>query len=158
MENQLVLGYWSIRGLAERIRQLLEYCGLPYTEEKYEGEADRHRWNNEVKPQLILKNPAITLPYLRDGDKIISESDAINVYVCFKANKPELTGRNVDEKVALATAWGVYKDTHIQFVGLCYGHHGHPTFEAAVENFPNQIRPYLAKLNGLLGSNSFIAG
>jgi glutathione S-transferase len=60
--------------------------------------------------------------------------------------------------VALATAWGVFKDTHIQFVGLCYGHHGYPTFEAAKENFPNQIRPYIAKFNGLIGDNHFMAG
>lgn len=37
MEGKLVLGYWAIRGLAERIRQLLEYLGFSYTEERYEG-------------------------------------------------------------------------------------------------------------------------
>jgi glutathione S-transferase len=67
-------------------------------------------------------------------------------------------GRTVEEKVAMATAWGVFRDTHIQFVGLCYGHHGFPTFEAARENFPKQIRPYIAKLNGLLGEKEFMAG
>lgn len=30
MENKVVLGYWNIRGLSERIRQLIEYCGIPY--------------------------------------------------------------------------------------------------------------------------------
>jgi glutathione S-transferase len=60
--------------------------------------------------------------------------------------------------VALATVWGVFRDTHIQFVGLCYGHHGYPTFEAAKENFPNQIRSYITRLNGLLGEKDFIAG
>lgn len=58
----------------------------------------------------------------------------------------------------MATAWGVFKDTHIQFVGLCYGHHGHPTIEAAIANFPFQIQPYINKLNGLLGEQQFIAG
>jgi len=42
---QLILGYWNIRGLAERIRQLLVYCGLPYSEAKYIGQEDRTRWN-----------------------------------------------------------------------------------------------------------------
>jgi glutathione S-transferase len=60
--------------------------------------------------------------------------------------------------VALATVWGVFRDTHIQFVGLCYAHHGYPTFEAAKENFPNQIRSYITRLNGLLGEKDFIAG
>lgn len=73
MEGKLVLGYWNIRGLGERVRQLLEYCGLPYTQIKYDGttEAGRNLWNNEVKPQLLQRNPAANLPYLEDGDKLI---------------------------------------------------------------------------------------
>jgi hypothetical protein len=49
----------------------------------------------------------------------------------------------------MATVWGVFKDTHIQYVGLCYGHYG--PLEVALKNFPTQLRPYLQKLNGLLG-------
>lgn len=158
MQGEVVLGYWNIRGLAERIRQLLEYCGLPYSETKYCGQTDRERWNEEVKPKLILKNPAITLPYLQDGEKVVSESDAICIYVCFRAGKPELAGRDPEEKVALATAWGVFKDIHIQFVGLCYGMHGLPSFEDALAQYPLRFRPYLTKFQGLLGKNDFIAG
>ena len=158
METPLVLGYWAIRGLGERIRLLLEYCGLPYVEEKYSGPEGRERWNSEVKPQLVLQNPAATLPYLKDGDRLICESDAICIYIIHKANKLELLGRTVDEKVAMATAWGVFRDTHIQFVGMSYYHHGHPTIEAAIANFPFQIQPYINKLSGLLGEQQFIAG
>ena len=66
MEGKVTLGYWAIRGLSERLRQLLEYCGVPYTQELYEG-ANRDKWFNEDKPKLGAKNPAITLPYLIDG-------------------------------------------------------------------------------------------
>jgi len=72
----------------------MEYCGVTYTEEKYEGFEGRAKWFNEIKPVLVEKNPAITLPYLIDGDKVITESDAILIYICYKANKPELLGRN----------------------------------------------------------------
>lgn len=74
MENKVVLGYWQIRGLSERIRMILEYTGLPYDEEKYDGsgEVDRERWFKEVKPELSKKNPAVTLPYLKDGEEVIS--------------------------------------------------------------------------------------
>jgi len=73
MEQPTVtLGYWAIRGLSERIRQLLEYLSIPYNEVKYEGPEGRAKWFNEDKPKLIEKNPALTLPYLIDGDKIIS--------------------------------------------------------------------------------------
>jgi hypothetical protein len=33
----VTLGYWAIRGLSERIRQLLEYLSIPYNEIRYEG-------------------------------------------------------------------------------------------------------------------------
>ena len=89
MEAKVTIGYWAIRGLAERLRQLCEYTGLSYDEVKYSGEVDgesRKKWFNEVKPELAKKNPAITLPYLLDGDKVVSESDAICVYICHKSN------------------------------------------------------------------------
>jgi glutathione S-transferase len=35
MSDKLVLGYWAIRGLGERVRHLLEYTGLPYEEVRY---------------------------------------------------------------------------------------------------------------------------
>jgi glutathione S-transferase len=73
--------------LAERIRQLLEYTGIKYNEEKYDGATGRAKWFNEVKPSLIDKNSALTLPYLIDGDKVISESEAICIYICYKAKK-----------------------------------------------------------------------
>lgn len=67
------------------------------------------------------KNPAVTLPYLVDGDKVISESDAIIVHVIHKAKKVELLGRNADEQVAIATAMGVIRDLHGRYIGLVYG-------------------------------------
>ena len=86
--GKVILGYWAIRGLAERIRMLMEYTGLEYEEEKYEGGGEtRDKWFKEVKPELIKKNPAVTLPYMKDGDQIISESDAIIVYVVHKSGK-----------------------------------------------------------------------
>jgi glutathione S-transferase len=69
---------------------------------------------------MYERNPALTLPYLIDGEKIITESDAIAIYICFKGNKPELLGRDVDEQVQLATVHGVYKDFHPNYIKLVY--------------------------------------
>ena len=41
MENKVVLGYWPIRGLAERLRLIAEYCGVAYEEVKYH---DYNKW------------------------------------------------------------------------------------------------------------------
>ena len=35
-KNQLVLGYWSLRGLVESIRLLLHYTNTPNTDKMYE--------------------------------------------------------------------------------------------------------------------------
>jgi len=43
MEGKVVLGYWQIRGLAERCRMLLEYVGLPYEQVQYTGETSK-KW------------------------------------------------------------------------------------------------------------------
>lgn len=133
MEGKLILGYWAIRGLSERIRQLLEYLGLPYAEERYEGADGRKRWFEEDKPKLAHKNPALTLPYLIDGEKVVSESDAILIYLCHKAHRLDLLGRSADEQVQLATAHGVYKDFHPRYIQLVYGSYKEgSTFEQAL--------------------------
>lgn len=45
MEQPAVtLGYWDMRGLAERIRHLLQYLAIPYTEVKYAGPEGRIKW------------------------------------------------------------------------------------------------------------------
>lgn len=44
-KGKVNLGYWGIRGLAERIRMLLEYVGLPYEETKYGGD-NSNKWFN----------------------------------------------------------------------------------------------------------------
>jgi glutathione S-transferase len=69
--SKLVLGYWPIRGLAERIRLLLEYLGLEY-EQVFYFENNEDQWFKVDKPTLLSKNPALNLPYLIDGEKVVS--------------------------------------------------------------------------------------
>ena len=159
MEGSVKLGYWAIRGLSERLRLLLEYCGVAYTQEIYEGPDGRERWFNTDKPKLIEKNPAITLPYLIDGDKVVSETDGVTVYICLKGNKPELLGRNADEQVLMATCHGVWKDFHPNYVRLVYGkYENEEAFQKALAEAIKTFEPYLKKLTGLLGEKNFLAG
>lgn len=72
---------------------ILEYLEIPYEEIKYNNQ-EEDKWFNEDKLKLIGKNPAVNLPYLIDGDKVISESDAIIAYICLKANRPDMLGSN----------------------------------------------------------------
>lgn len=99
---------------------VLEYLEIPYTQSRY-GDADEDKWFKTEKPELHAKNPAINLPYLIDGDKVISQSDAIIVYLIHKANRLELLGRNGEEQVLAATTMGVFRDFHRKYIELVYG-------------------------------------
>ena len=89
---------------------------------------------------------------MKDGDKLISESEAIIVYICHKAKRLDLLGRNVDEKVLIATAYGVFKDIHPQVTRLCYGQYNeNNTFENALIATRDPWKVYIKKLDGILG-------
>ena len=158
-QTPVKLGYWNVRGLGEKIRHIIEYCGLPYTQEVYRNPEDGDKWFKEDKPKLIEKNPAVSLPYLIDGDKVISESDAICIYICHRSKKVELLGRNPEEWVLTATVHGVFKDLHSAYIKLVYGTYADGNaFQAATKDVLPSFETHLKKLNGLLGEKEFIAG
>lgn len=70
MMKSVTLGYWNIRGLAERIRLVLEYLQIPYNQTIFTPETEEE-WFSKVKPEHLKKNPAANLPFLLDGDKLI---------------------------------------------------------------------------------------
>ena len=152
-----MLGYWPIRGLAERIRLVLEYTGLQY-EQVFYYEQDEDKWFKEDKPKHLEKNPAANLPYLIDGEKIISESTAIIVHVCHKANRQDLLGRNAEEQVALATVFGVYRDFVPSLVNLVYTPDPNTSWADSLEAFAKGASGPLKKLSGLLGEKEYLCG
>jgi len=94
--DKIIIGYWAIRGLAESSRTALEYFGLNYESKNY---TSRNEWYNKDKATLTTLFP--NLPYLKDGTTVVTESDAILLYVICKGNKPEMTGTTTEEKVEI---------------------------------------------------------
>ena len=70
------------------------------------------------------KNPAINLPYLIDGENVVSESDAIIIYAIHKCNKLDLLGRNGEEQTSIFTFNGVIKDLLAKYLAFIYGPEG----------------------------------
>jgi len=92
MTNELILGYWPIRGRCGAIRNLLAYLNIPYKTKLY---YDTDEWFEKDKKELKLDFPNI--PYIIDGSKKISESYAILHYIPLKAGRRDLIG-STDEK------------------------------------------------------------
>lgn len=52
MTESITLGYWNIRGLAERIRLVLEYLQIPYNQTIFTPETEND-WFSKVKPEHL---------------------------------------------------------------------------------------------------------
>jgi glutathione S-transferase len=95
--------YWPIKGLAEHIRWLLNYCGVEYHETSV----------NDYDQWLAQKNglglPFPNLPYIVDSDFKLSESQAIARYICAKF-KPDLLGKDFTETARIENIAGVLAD------------------------------------------------
>eukprot|EP01016_Furgasonia_blochmanni_P008292 TRINITY_DN1334_c0_g1_i1.p1 TRINITY_DN1334_c0_g1~~TRINITY_DN1334_c0_g1_i1.p1 ORF type:complete len:317 (+),score=99.84 TRINITY_DN1334_c0_g1_i1:110-1060(+) len=152
-QPDITIGYWAIRGLGAPIRLLLEYVGLPYNDRRYTGE-DRETWFKTDKPALKTNFP--NLPYLKDGDYALTESDAILQYICLRAGKPELCRRDdPKEQGKLYEVFGVVTDTKREFYSLCYN----PNYDTEREGiYKNKIQPNLTKLNTLLANQDYLVG
>jgi len=75
---EVEMGYWAIRGLGAPIRMILEYKGVTYTDNQY---ADGQKWFAEDKPKLLEKNPLANLPYVKEGDTVICQSNSVLSYL-----------------------------------------------------------------------------
>lgn len=132
-----MLTYWPIRGLAERIRLLLEYLGIPYENVQI---TDREEWFNKLKPSI--DDPFINLPFLKDGDRIISESEAILAHIILKANRGDLFGKDNTQKVEVAKLRGAFNDMYSAYVRIMYGG---GDFELTKPSLIKSLQGYLEK-------------
>jgi len=149
--NQVTLGYWDIRGLVEFIRLLLEYLEVPYKQEIY---TSKEQWE-EKKPQLNTLFP--NLPYLVDGDKTLTESEAILAYVCIKAGKPELLGKDEDQ-VEFVQLKGVILDIFRGFNRFIYGSKDTEELKKEIANAGQTNALKLKGIEDILGKKEWVLG
>eukprot|EP00698_Gefionella_okellyi_P015063 TRINITY_DN4223_c0_g1_i1.p1 TRINITY_DN4223_c0_g1~~TRINITY_DN4223_c0_g1_i1.p1 ORF type:complete len:219 (+),score=41.22 TRINITY_DN4223_c0_g1_i1:98-754(+) len=152
MAQPVVLGYWSIRGLAQAVRFMCEYTEQPYTEKIYDcGEApgyDRSCWTNE-KHSLGLDFP--NLPYLFDGDLKITQSSAILRHI---ARKHSLLGSSAREAALADQAAEQTIDLRQAMVSLAYN----PQFTELFPKFAEDAKAALAKFDAVLSRGPWLAG
>ncbi|XP_051912751.1 glutathione S-transferase Mu 4-like [Hippocampus zosterae] len=150
---KLVVGYWPLRGLVERVLLLLEYLGLEYELRRV---TDPDGWFNKLKLEVMAKNGLANLPYLLDGEKYICESSAIMVHLALKADRPCLLGKTNDEKVEYTALIGFFNDTYSEYIKFAYGKA--EDFAAAKADYKKAVDLRVAKLDKLLEGRKYAVG
>jgi glutathione S-transferase len=73
----ITVGYWGIRGLGAPLRMMCAFAGEA-CEDKYYG--DFPTWAAD-KEELKKKNPLMNLPYVKDGDVVVTQSNSCLMYL-----------------------------------------------------------------------------
>jgi glutathione S-transferase len=79
-DEPIVLGYWKIRGLAAACRMMCYYKKAPFVNRAYVG-SEAAEWFGADKPELAKTNSLINLPYIKDGDNVITQSVSCLLYL-----------------------------------------------------------------------------
>ena len=74
------LGYWKIRGLAAAPRMMFFYKSKPFVNKAY-GEDAATAWFGGDKAALNPTNSLINLPYVKDGETTVTQSNSVLLYI-----------------------------------------------------------------------------
>ena len=168
------LGYWNIRGLAGGIRMLLEYCGADWIDTQYEvvqaasssdmtikvGDRatawDASQWfNAKNSPEFQENFDFPNLPWLKDGDVHISQSNTVFQYIARKYK--------IGQDLSDTEAWRIdlakdqLGDFRLGFLMMLYDMPSHPWAER--ETYcKNTLIPNLEQIDRFIGANTYVAG
>ena len=90
------MGYYPFRAQGQIPRLLCEYLQLPYRDQFFDPDS----WL-EFKRLHHDTHPIMDLPFLLDGDFFTTGSAAIVTYLICKANREDLLGRTIVEKMKI---------------------------------------------------------
>ncbi|VDM25130.1 unnamed protein product [Hydatigera taeniaeformis] len=126
---------------------MLEFIGQPYKERRFQASEVEQWFANKKKLGFDFPN----LPYLIDGDKVITQSHVITMYL---GKKHGLAGANDDDVIKIAIAEGGIKDLRqgISKIALASDYENlrpgfMPTFFEGLET----ISKYMGSKNFLIG-------
>eukprot|EP00992_Anisonema_acinus_P013447 TRINITY_DN8740_c0_g1_i2.p1 TRINITY_DN8740_c0_g1~~TRINITY_DN8740_c0_g1_i2.p1 ORF type:complete len:254 (+),score=66.51 TRINITY_DN8740_c0_g1_i2:59-763(+) len=132
--EKLVVAYWHIRGLGAPLRMMCEYAGVDYEPVTYEAQGSPGSWDLSawfsVKPGLVEKNPLMNLPYVIDGDVVVTQSNACLLYL---GRKFGLNGKTDAEVIKNDQCLCQVMDLRNDLVGLVYS--GKANYDAKIDNY-----------------------
>lgn len=150
-ECKLEVGYWKIRGLAGALRMICEYKGVTYKNKMYAVNGTAGKWDfsewSSAKPALQAANPLMNLPYLVDGDVVVSQSNACLTYL---GRKFQLNGKTETEVTRCEQMACQIMDLRNDTVKLFYDP---SAFKGADTWITAGLGVHLAKLNNFMEKN-----
>ncbi len=150
--GEITVGYWGIRGRGGVIRTLLAYCGVPFTNKNY---LNPEEWFGKDKHELGFDYP--NLPYILDGEKKLTESNAILHYIPIRAGKRELIGDTDDKYIQVEVAFFAGADVVGELARICFS--GEKFAENKEESFTNgKLKVKLGQLNKNLEGKEWLTG
>lgn len=143
-------GFWANKGLGEFPRWVLKICKANYKEVNPERQA----WHTQIKPNSLFPFP--NLPYLKDGDLLLTESQAIAFYVADKL-KPQLVGKNPIDGVRIRMIIQVFQDLFTILWRPIYQKEK-PHKLALEEACTERVAPKMEQLSKVLGEKDWFVG
>ena len=154
----MTLAYWDIRGLAQPIRLLLEYVGEPYEDKRYvQGPGpgfDKSCWTQVKDSILGPEYPFPNLPYLQDGDTVVTQSNAIVRYI---AREHHLLGNTKEQCRRVDVMLEEAMDFRNRTVTMAYGRLG-LGYAKEIHNYTQTLHQNLTKYSKFLGAWDWFAG
>jgi len=153
MPEKMEVGYWSIRGLGAPLRMICYYAEADFEPVLHEIEAKEGGgwsadWFSKVKPGLAEKNALINLPYIVDGDVVVTQSNACMIYLGRKFN---LNGKNETEAIRVDQTLCQVFDLRNDAVKLFYS--SEEQVEQGLDNFLGNVSKHYNKLNDFMAQN-----
>lgn len=150
--NRLVVAYWDLQAVVHPIRLMLAYHKIDF-EDKIYYLASSDEWSK--KDKLSLNTPFPNLPYIKDGDFILTESSAVIQYAALKTGNPDLLGKNKLDEIKVTQFAGVLKD---QITKLFESTTLKDYENAKDKYFEQKIAPFSERLSKALGDKHYCMG
>ena len=149
-KDKLILGYWGTQGRAHPVRWLLAYHKIDWEDKQYK---DRAEWFDKDKPALNTDFP--NLPYLKDGDFVITETTAVLQYAALKTGNKDLLGKNTLDAIKAAQLYSFITDAKMAMRDLVTN----KDYEKIRDDYLNEkLTPFFTKLSKNLGDKEYPVG
>lgn len=146
--------YYNLGPNPMKVALLLEELGMSYEAKPVDG-----MLGQQFAPAFLAINPNGKLPAIVDGDVVVSDSNAILLYLAEKAGKflpsdtPKARGALLSWLMFVATGVGPYSGQCVHFT-----HHAPEASAYAINRYRREVERHYEIVDKQLAGNRFILG